>query len=238
MPETPIGTPRTLPRGAIAALGGLALLLGGCTGWNNATATLANNISNAGARAGAPWGPSTPPSPEDALTIQRVRYAAAPPNRLLPEAGDVWPGPLPPRSTLANPDAALRGIPDYQPVPGRDANAPPPPGNTASIPRPPGPNRGSSSPPPPPVMTVPALPPQPLVLPPAQPRTVPQLQPRADGQVINTPSGPVITSGGNDRVQSFNIPGSGATGTAIRDGNTTTLISPDGRVQVVPSAPR
>jgi hypothetical protein len=220
------------PGPALALLGGL-LLLGGCTGWNNATAGLANGISNAGGRMSAPWGSSTPRLPEEALTVERVRYAAAPPNQLSPEPGDVWPKAMPPRSTLANPDAALRGIPDYQPPSGVAA---PPSTGASAIPRPPGPNRGSSSPPPPPTSLPP--PTEQLTVPPPQPRSIPQMPPRADGQVLTPPGGPpVVTSGGTDRVQSFNVPG-GGTGTAIRDGNTTTLISPDGRVQVVPSTSR
>lgn len=231
---------------AAAALG--TLLLGGCSRWDSATYAVAQGITDAGGAIRMPWRTMTPPSPEDTPTIQRIRYAVPPPDQLRTEPGDVWPGPQPQRATLASPDAALRSIPEYTPVPGRDPNAPPPPGNTNSIPRPPGPNRGSSSPPPP-VMTPVAPPPQPLPLAPEQPRfvppmpgtpqsrSIPQMPPRADGQVINTPSGQVITSGGTDRIQSFTVPGGGS-GTAIRDGNTTTLIGPDGRVQVVPSAPR
>ncbi len=215
------------PRPAVAARAGLAgallggLLLGGCTSWNNRTFAVAQGIANTGGAIGMPWRTMTPPSPEDAATIERIRFGAPPPDRLTTEPGDVWPGPQPQRTTLANPDSALRGIPEYVP-----------PTTSTSAPRPPEAIRGSSSPPPP-VMPAAPLP----LLPPEPPRSAPPMPPRADGQIIHTPTGPVVTSGGTDRMQSFTVPGGGS-GTAIRDGNTTTLIGPGGRVQVVPSTPR
>ena len=51
--------------------------------------------------------------------------------------------------------------------------------------------------------------------------------PRADGRVVLTPSGPVVTSGGTDRVQGYTAPG-GETGVVVRDGNTTTVIPQGG----------
>jgi hypothetical protein len=53
--------------------------------------------------------------------------------------------------------------------------------------------------------------------------------------VLQTPSGPVTVTGGTERVQSFTVPG-GGTGTIHRnDDNTSTIIGPDGRVQVIPT---
>lgn len=211
------------------------LLAAACTPTGqDGTYRLASAISNAGVAVGAPWGGMTPASPEEGLTINRVEVGAAPPGTLLPEPGDVWPGPLPPRATLANPDAALRGIPDYAPSARREGIVEPP----ATPPRRQPPfTRGSSTPPdlfpdpppPAPAAVPPLRPPQPL---PAAP------PPRADGRVILTPSGPAVTTGGTDRIQSFTVPGVGGTGTAIRDGNTTLMIGPDGRPQTVLTPPR
>jgi hypothetical protein len=221
---------RPVLTGALA--GALALGLGGCAGWNNATYGVADRIATTGANIGVPWGGMQPRMPEEGLTIARVTAGAVPPDQLQPQSGDVWPGPLPPRATLANPDAALRGIPDYDPaLTRRDPSA-------EALPRSGPPQRGlprASAPPPPSAFDRPDLA-RPIVPPPPPPAAL-RTPPRADGQIIHTPSGPVVTSGGTDRVQSFNTPG-GGTGTAIRDGNTTTLIGPDGRVQVVPTPSR
>ena len=194
-------------RTAAMSPGMLALLvaLGGC---QSTTGQFADGLFS------APWGGMRPATPGDSLTIARVRGAAvtSPAEPLQPEPGNVGPAEEAPRATLANPDAALRGIPSYRP--GGEARpldsltppaAEPGPRRGAAV-RP----RGSSSPPPPPR--------------------------RADGQVVLTPQGPVVTSGGTDRVQSFTTPGGGS-GIITRDGPNATVIGPDGRVQTVP-APR
>ncbi|WP_376093534.1 hypothetical protein ACE7GA_25695 [Roseomonas sp. CCTCC AB2023176] len=55
-----------------------------------------------------------------------------------------------------------------------------------------------------------------------------------EGRVLPIPGGPPgIVSSGNDRIQTYTQPGVG-TGTAINNGNTTTLIGPNGQVTVVP----
>jgi hypothetical protein len=230
---------------ATAAALALAALLPGCAAWNDATYGVAAAIADTGGRIGAPWGTMTPGAPEATPTMTRVMAAAPPSSTLQVEAGNVWPGPAAPRATLANPDAALRGIPEHASTAGR-GNTPalgdlPPPQAL-----PPGPaarglpaaRRGSS--------TQPGLLDQPVpggeaALPPRQALPpVPAIPPplsRADGQVIQTPSGPVVTTGGTGQVQSFTTPGGGA-GTAVRQGNNTLLIGPDGRVQSVPTAPR
>lgn len=223
------------------ALGALALLSGACSGFNDGSYRVASALADTGGRIGMPWGTMRPAMPEQATTVERVALGVPPGSTLLPEAGDVWPGPLPPRATLANPDAALSGIPAYAPATGRRDDtsdmAPPPPRPVAGPPR--GLPRGSSSPPPPAMVTIPPDPRERIGLVPAPPTPpgIPAVPPRADGQVIHTPNGPVVTSGGTDRIQSFNVPG-GGTGTAIRDGNTTTLIGPGSRIQTIPTAPR
>jgi hypothetical protein len=58
--------------------------------------------------------------------------------------------------------------------------------------------------------------------------------PRTEGQVYQTPSGPMISNGGTDRSQTVIGP-NGQIGTAVRDGNTSTILPPGGGVQVVPT---
>ena len=53
---------------------------------------------------------------------------------------------------------------------------------------------------------------------------------RTPSGVVLTPQGPVVTSGGTDRVQSFTVPGGGS-GIITRDGPNATVIGPDGRNQ-------
>ncbi|MDO9709679.1 hypothetical protein [Paracraurococcus lichenis] len=224
---------------AKATLLGAAVLLGGCsysrtTGWlDDSSARATDRLADAGAALGAPWGRSRPIPPQDSATIARVTGTAAPLAPLRPEDGDVWPVPEAPRATLANPDAAMRGIPNYRqgeldrpsgPAP-RSEWQPTDPG------LPPGLRGGASTPPPPPLRQ-PGFPPPTAAAP--VPGTTAPPPARADGRVITTPNGPAITTGGTDRVQSFITPG-GGTGTAINDGNTTTLIGPNGQVQSVPS---
>ena len=49
------------------------------------------------------------------LTIPRVTGAALVPPPLQQEDGNVWPDPEPPRTTLTDPDAVARGIPNFRP---------------------------------------------------------------------------------------------------------------------------
>ena len=229
--------------GRVAVLG-LGMLLGACstydrsTTWlNNSGAKATDGISNAGASIGAPWGRPRPTMPEDSVTIARVSGAPVQVAPLTPESGDVWPVPEAPRSTLANPDAAMRGIPTYRPgdferpsaPAGRSQWQPTDPPNPAPLP--PGLRSGASAP-------GPRLDPQPLpgpqaVAPPLPDRNSPPPR-RADGRVILTPQGSAVTTGGTDRVQGYTTPGGGG-GTAVIDGNTTTLFDPNGRIQTVPT---
>ncbi len=219
---------------------GLLVLLGGCGGVVSPFSTAADSASTAGGLFGRPWDGNRPEILATSTTVARLRTQADPAELLLPEPGDVWPGPLPPRTTLANPDAALRGVPDYQPAGARNFSdpdigpAPERPRGPRGAPSAglPGQLRGSSSLPPPP-LTPPDLPQAQAPLPPPAP-LAPRPPARADGRIIQTPNGPVVTSGGTDRVQSFTVPG-GGTGTAVRDGNNTVLFGPDGRVQTVPN---
>ena len=214
----------------------LALLLGGCFG----------DVDF------APFGRRDPIGAPDSLTVRRVMGTPVEMPPLEPEPGNVWPGEEAPRATLQNPDAAVvppqersrsEGLERAQGR-GRAPDGPTPraatergpyvPPEVAPNPRAPVPGtvtprrRGSSEP-------LPPLDPPPL------PRAgVPEgaypapPAPRVEGTVIPTPGGPATITGGAGNIQTYTQPGLG-TGTAIRQGGTTTLIGPDGGIQVVPT---
>ena len=208
--------------GWIAAPGLVALLaaLGGCQSGP------AGSGEETGGLFGAAWGGRRPAILGDSLTVARVRGAEMPQAApLLPEPGNVWPVEEAPRATLANPDAALRGIPTYRPSESRplDSLSSPEPGPISrGLPNQ---MRGNPSPMDLPQAAAPAPRLQPLPEPPPR---------RADGRVVLTPQGPVVTSGGTDRVQSFTVPGGGS-GIITQDGPTSIITGPDGRVQTVPT---
>jgi hypothetical protein len=161
---------------------------------------------------------STPVSaPVESLTVARVmgRDVEVPP--LLPERGNsVWPSEDAPRGTIGNPDARVR--PDQPPAgrnqargssiypPVNDTYAGQPPGFQAPNLRPLNPAPAPLSPPP----------------------------PRVDGRVIPTPGGPVVTSTGGPGYATYTTP-EGATGIAIPQGGTTTLLDGRGGVRQVPT---
>lgn len=218
---------------ARAAMLGLGVLLGGCTASTGPSATTETTAGSIGEVLGVPWRGSRPRPLEESATVARLMGGPGEVAPLTPEAGDVWPVPEAPRSTLANPDAAMRGIPSYRPG---ELDRPSAPASrsewqpTDPAPLPPG-LRGSASAPP----RSQRLPDDPAPLssaPPLPDRNAPPPR-RADGRVLTTPYGPAVTTGGTDRVQTYITPG-GGTGTAVNDGNFTTMIGPDGQVQTVP----
>jgi hypothetical protein len=129
---------------------------------------------------------------------------------LLPEPGNVWPGPPRPEPTLqdierdqTNPDAA-------PPAPAPRGSSTPP-GNYAPMP-------------------------QAGQLPPVRSAPVPVSPPGSSG-VVQTPRGQAVITNGGNGVQQYTTPGGGS-GTAVSNGNgTVTLVSPDGTVTSAP-APR
>lgn len=162
-------------------------------------------------------------------TVARLRGDVMPiAEPLRPEDGDVWPAPEAPRATLANPDAALRGIPSYNPAErlGPAVISTPP---TTVPPAPPRGRIGSSTSPGPA-----EVPPRADIAPPAE-VVAPRIarMPRPDGRVVDTPGGAAVTTGGNQRVQTYSAP-DGSTGTVTRSGSTSTVIGSDGQVRVVP----
>lgn len=221
---------------------GLVLALAGCAGFNNATNGVYEGVARTGERLGAPWGGTRTDVADQSATIARVRGNDTGRPVLEPEPGNVWPAQEAPRATLANPDAALRGIPDYRPD-GRSAPVPPPidapPTPPAAEAVPPGSTsrgaparaRGSSSPPPPPRPGLP--PPEPVVLAPPRQPTPPPI--RFEGQTIPTPQGPVTTGAGARGSGTVLGPG-GRTGVVVQQDGQTIITEPGtGGVRVVPT---
>lgn len=178
-------------------------------------ATRAMALGGLIALAACSGGPIQPPV--NSLTVARVMGNDVEVPPLLPESGNsVWPSEDAPRGTIGNPDERIR--PGDQP--GQRDQA----------------RRGSSTPPmndvypyPPPGYQPPDL--RPLNTPPAPLAPPP---PRADGRVIPTPNGPVVTSTGGPGYATYTTP-DGATGIAIPQGGTTTLLDGRGGVRQVPT---
>jgi hypothetical protein len=152
---------------------------------------------------GPSWGGMRPDVPSEALTVQRIRAIE------MPEP----PAPLIPQ----------------------DGNVwPEPEGPRATLANPEEalrglPPRGSSTLDLPP-MDLPS--PMPGVTPRQPPPPAPRLPPPMSGRVLDTPTGPRVTTGGTDRIQGTVSP-TGRPGTAIRDGATTTIIEPGRPPQVI-----
>ena len=108
------------------------------------------------------------------------------------------------------------------------------PDDALRLPPPPPPPRTSSSTPPPMASVPPRAPSPPATTPSAMPSPPPA---RVEGTVIPATPGqpPGIVAGGNDRTQVFNQPGTAGGGIAVRDGGTTTIIGPGGRITSVPT---
>lgn len=118
------------------------------------------------------------------------------------------------------PAAAMSAVPEYRPVPRPDIDA--------QTRRP-----GSSTPPA--VLATPAPPPRPAPLRPAAP-SLPPAGSRVEGTPVPLPGQPSgVVTGGTDRVQTFNQPNSAGGGVVVRDGGTTTVIQPGGRVTTIPT---
>ncbi len=157
-------------------------------------------------------GPNSPVGDSD--NMRRVMGEPTTAEPLVPEPGNVWPGPLPPEMTLG----------DIQRTNDADMLKP---GEELRF----GAPRGSSTPPAP-------LPQQPVQngqrIQPA-PSSTPALQPAPRDPTISTPGGPAVLGRGGGTVQTYTDP-RGNTGIVIPNGNgTSTLIAPDGSVQTVPS---
>ncbi len=190
------------------AMLGLILLLPACSGLGGMISDTVSFNRN----------PNLPPGDSD--NMLRVRGEGVETVPLLPEPGNVWPGPPQPEPTLG----------DLQ----REQNQGelPPPAQVPVVPHPQ--PRGSSTPP----ESVQPNAPAPLPLNPPALRNAPSvaLPPPVPG-VVQTPQGSAVISTTRNGQQTYTLP-NGVTGRAISNGNgTVTLIGPDGSVQSVP-APR
>ncbi|MEJ0019658.1 MAG: hypothetical protein WDN25_24510 [Acetobacteraceae bacterium] len=145
---------------------------------------------------------------------------------LTPEPGDIWPGPLPPATTLQDlerdgltpePQRPVPGSPDYRYQP---PNLPPPPAT-----------RGSSTPP---GSTQPGLTPLPRPTAPPQADTTPPAR-SPGGQVVPGQQGPGVTSGGTSGYQTLTTPGGGSAIVVPNGNGTSTIIHSDGRIETVPT---
>lgn len=227
-----------------AALLASVVALGGCSWVNPALTTPAD--AGFGAPFLLPWSDTRTVALADSYTVRRIRGAEGlpPEERLQVDPGNVWPAEESPRATLANPDAALRGVPPWRPGEARSPRDLPVderPGGPLVQPRadagpadrepPPRRRRGASSARPPPMVQPETDRVEVLPVPPGAYAPPPR---RADGQTILTPGGPVTTTGGTDRIQSFTTPG-GGTGVIHRDGNTTTIAPSGGVPQTFPT---
>ena len=197
----------------------LVLALGGCvsdTWWNPPFTGGTNPHKPAG----------------DSETMRRVMGEPVEPPPLTPQAGDIWPGPLPPTPTLQDIEKQgnLGSMPE-QPVPGSPMTR----GATGEQPPSPPPSRarGSSTPP----SNLQAHPP--LTMPPPSPApsgTAASPPPAGPGgRVVQTPSGPGVTTGGSQGYQTMTMP-NGGSAIVIPNGNgTSTVIRSDGTIDTIPT---
>lgn len=185
------------------ALLSLALLLPGCTGVGD----YLGDTFTYGVSPNAPVG--------DAENMRRARGQDASVEPLLPEPGDIWPGPVQPMPTLQ--DLEKNG---FQPTPNGEPYTP-----DHREPTP----RGSSTPP---GNVQPGLPPPERSTPPAISSAPPARSP--SGRIVNAPSRQGVTSGGTSGYQTLTTPQGPAV--VVPNGNgTSTVIHSDGRVETIPS---
>lgn len=146
----------------------------------------------------------------DSENMHRVSGQAVAVDPLLPDTGNIWPGPPRPEPTLSDIE--------------REQNQETQPPQTP----PPAPPRGSSTPPAPvQPQTMPSLPTPPTTT----SRATPIAPTPPPGGVVQTPQGQAVINGNG----TYTPPG-GGTGTVIDNGNgTVTLINPNGSVQTVPT---
>jgi len=156
--------------------------------------------------------------PGDSINMQRARGDAAPTDPLLPEQGNIWPGPPPPEPTLSDLEKEQGGA--NPTAPGEEFPRLPPP-------------RGSAPPP----ATVPPASGTPMssFKPTPSPGT-PSIA-STPPVVVETDRGAATISTDANGIPSFRLP-DGSTGHVVNNGNgTLTMIGNDGRVFSAP-APR
>lgn len=195
-----------------------ALLLAGCHYASNPLVGFGGFIGDTHTFSNDPNEP-----PGLAENMQRAEGRDATITPLLPEAGDVWPGPPPAQPTLS----------DVQQQQNQEngqidrANPPPAPPRRSK-------RRGSSTPPGS-VQTAPAPPPNPAPF--NSPNLGVQPPPGGPPPAINTPQGTLIpnNSVGRNGTTTATQPG-GGTSIVVPNGNgTSTVIGPDGTTQTIPT---
>ena len=195
-------------------LSGLCLMLSGCGGYSYRTWW--NPPFTTGFQPHAPVG--------DSENMRRARGDDVIVQALVPEPGDVWPGPLQPEPTLEDlVKQGNTGAPE-QSVPGSPLQR----GTQPPI-------QGSATPP---ASAQPGLSPLPKA-PAAPPAPPPAARPpgrNPAGQVLQTPGGPAVTSGGTGGYQTLTEPGGGSAVVVPNGNGTSTIIHSDGRIDTVPTA--
>jgi len=199
----------------------LALMLAGCgyqTWWNVP-------FTGGGRQPYAPTG--------DAENLLRAKGEPVEVTPLNPQAGDVWPGPLPPTPTLQELEqsGALQTGPE-QPVPGSPLNRGTGQNQEQMPALPPEVTHGSSTPP---GSNQPRLAPLPRQqpMPPLPSTTMPA--PPAPGQVVPLQNGPGVTTGGTQGYQTMTLPGGGSAIVVPNGNGTSTVIKPDGSIETIPT---
>ena len=167
----------------------------------------------------------------DSENLSRARGQDTAVARLTTEPGDIWPGHLPPPPTLK--DLELNGGVNS----GNQGATPGSPlQRSGSAPYPsPSPYTGSSSPP---DSNAPGLA-TPRPAPPLSSYAAPHAAPPArepGGRVIQTPSGPAVTTGGGPGYQTTISPGGGQSIIVPNGNGTSTVIHADGRIETIPTA--
>jgi hypothetical protein len=151
----------------------------------------------------------------DSENMRRARGLDAEIEPLTPEPGNIWPGPVQQMPTLQ--DLEKSG---FQPPPGGQPYSP---DHRQPVPR------GSSTPP---GNVEPGLPPELQPRPPSVSTTPPA--PNPSGRVVQTPSGPGVTSGGTSGYQTLTSPEGSSV--VVPNGNgTSTVIHPNGTVETIPT---
>ncbi len=146
----------------------------------------------------------------DSPNARRAMGVAEAAEPLEAEPGNVWPGPLPPARTMSDMQRDMGSLPPI------DTPAP----------------RSSAAPPP-----AVALPPASIAAPRPAPPAAATTPAASAGRVLQTPSGPAVTTIGSNGVETYTLP-TGRTGIVMPNANgTLTLIGPDGTTQIV-AAPR
>jgi hypothetical protein len=190
-----------------APLAALVLALGGCAGFDD----FLSNTFSYGTNPNAPIG--------DSENMRRVRGQEVSTEPLLPQSGNVWPGPV-------------QAPPTLQDLEQQTNQGQPPPEATPAAPdhRQPRPSQppGSSTPP---GSVQPGLP-APRNAAPPMVDTTPPGAPSPNGRVVTTPSGSGTITGGAGNFQTLTTPS--GQGVIVPNGNgTSTLIRPDGTIETI-----